>query len=170
MKPRIDITAQNSFAIWESGCWRDKERIGRATLVCGPSGEKLDVIFDNNPATATFHYLFFAEIGQVIATAFIREVGQSKYQYDLALKRIDALTIEPIQGNPVARAKTEFLWKLKQMGGPNAGTLIHESYKPDRMGFNEDYLLLIKTAVQKAFTAQEEQKLFWGTPRTPRDQ
>lgn len=170
MKPRIDISNQNSFTIWESGAWNEKKNIGRSTLIAGPNGEQLQVIYDSSPVRSNFHFLFFAGASQVVATAFVRKKSNDLFEYDLSLSRINSLSTETIQGSPVARANMDVLWLLKEAGPKQFDAMIERSYNKERIGYKETYHTIITQAVMKALTKPEEQKLFWGTPReTNRD-
>jgi hypothetical protein len=185
MKPRIDISAQNSLTIWESGAWNSTQGVGRSTLISGPEGERLNVIFDTNPEFSNFHYLFFARVGQMVATVFVRKlpnrpdvpdflqrtqpnVGET-YRYELELNRIQTLSTEQVQGNAVPRAQMESLWVHQEVGPRNAEELIYKNYKSDRIGYKDVYRDLMVQAVEKAFTLAENQKLFWGIPRPVRE-
>lgn len=165
MKPRIDISAKQRFTIWESGNWNDKENIGRATLVAGPDGERLPVIFDTNPEKYVFQYLFFADVDQVVAMVFVRNRGEH-FQYDISMSKIVNLTTKNVQGNPVAHANMESLFKLKESGSADFIPMLERAYNKDRMGYKETYAELLKQAVTKAFTKAQEQHLFWGVSRT----
>lgn len=165
MKPRIDISAKQKFTIWESGNWNARERIGRSTLVCGPKGEKMQVIFDTNPAQYVFQYLFFADLDQVVVSVFIRSRAKDTYYYDIDLSKITSLTTQQIQGHAVARASMESLFKLKKTGEPDFEAMLNASYSEDRIGYNTAYRDLMREAIAKALTPPEGQRLFWGTPR-----
>lgn len=169
MTPRIDISAQNSFTIWESGSWDSSKKLGRSTLVADIEGEKLNVIFDTNVTNSNFHFLFFANIGQVIATAFIRQRKENEFQFDLELRRIESIATVPIQGNPVARANMTSLWMAKSVGPRDAYQMVSSAYTPDRIGYRKPYRDLVLCAIEKAFTKSDDQHLFWGIPRVARD-
>jgi hypothetical protein len=170
MKPRIDISNQNNLTIWESGRWNEKQNVGRAILVAGPEGEKLNVVYECDPTGATnYHYLFFANAEQIVASAYIKKLDDNRYKYDLELSSIVSLTTNAIQGESVASAKLKSLWTLKQIGkDTNFSPLIDKSYTPDRLGFRKAYRDLLMSTVQKALTPSEKQKLFWGIPRQQR--
>jgi hypothetical protein len=167
MKPRIELSDKGNPTIWESGSWQKPQGIGRGCLVAGPEGEKLQVIFDKNPQTANFQYLFFANPTQVIATAFVRDVPPGQLKYDLTLCRLKALTTDIVQGEGVLKAEFDTLWTLKQIvpKATQVHQLVEASYLPSRLGYKEVYKELILAAVEKATTPASRQKLFWGTPR-----
>lgn len=173
MKPRIDISAQNNFTIWESGKWNRASAVGRSTLIAGPDGEKLQVIFDRcseedpmKPRNSNFHFLFFANLGQVVATAFIRKAtATEQFYYELDLSRITALRTEPVQGISVARASMENLFSLTEMGAAAFEPMLRRAYNNSQTGYKEAYYDLIIQAVRKAMTPSADQTLFWGIPR-----
>jgi hypothetical protein len=167
MKPRIELSDKGNPTIWESGSWQKPTGIGRGCLIAGPNGEKLQVIFDKNPQTANFQFLFFANPEQVIATAFVRDVPPNQMKYDLTLSRIKALTSDIVQGESVLKAELETLWTLKQIVPKHTQVhqLIESSYLPNRIGYKDVYKDLILAAVDKAMTPSTRQKLFWGIPR-----
>lgn len=167
MKPRIELSDKGNATIWESGSWQPSQGIGRGCLVAGPEGEALQVIFDKNPATANFQFLFFANPNQVIATAFVREVIPGQTKYDLVLSRLKALETDYVQGEPTLRPELETLWSLKQIvpRTTQVHQLVEASYRGDRIGYKEVYKELILAAVEKATTPGTGQRLFWGTPR-----
>lgn len=173
MKPRIDLTAQGSHAIWESGRWDAEKAVGRSTVIAGPEGEKLNVVYDSDPNKTNFHYLFFANPGQIIANAFVREIKDptaiigsfKKYKYDLELLRIEALTNDIIQGESVPKAQYAPLWTLKKFGTYPCKDMVDASYNSSRLGYRPVYRDLILAAVEKAFTSAQHQELFWGIPR-----
>lgn len=167
MKPRIELSDKGNATIWESGSWQANQGIGRGCLIAGPEGEHLQVIFDKNPQTANFQYLFFASPNQVVATAFVRKVQPGQTKYDLTLSRLKALTTDIVQGEGVLRADLETLWTLKQIVSSSMQVhhLVEASYLPDRVGYKDVYKELILAAVEKATTPGTGQRLFWGTPR-----
>lgn len=169
MKPRIELSDKGNPTVWESGSWQSSAGIGRGCLIAGPEGEKLKVIFDKNPQTANFQFLFFANPNQVIATAFVRDVPPGQTKYDLTLSRIKALTSDIVQGESVLKAELETLWTLKQIVSKNTQVhqLVEASYLPNRIGYKDVYKELILAAVDKAMTPSTRQKLFWGVPRNP---
>jgi hypothetical protein len=167
MKPRIELSDKGNPTIWESGSWQKPQGIGRGCLIAGPEGEKLQVIFDKNPQTANFQYLFFANPNQVIATAFVKDVPPNQIKYDLTLSRIKALTSDIVQGESVLKAELETLWTLKQIVPKTTQVhqLVEASYLPSRIGYKNVYKEIMLAAVEKAMTPSAHQKLFWGTPR-----
>jgi hypothetical protein len=167
MKPRIELSDKGNATIWESGSWQPSQGIGRGCLIAGPEGEPLQVIFDKNPQTANFQYLFFANPNQVIATAFVRRVHPDQTKYDLTLSRLKALTSDIVQGESVLRPELETLWTLKQIVPKTTQVhhLVEASYVPDRLGYKETYKELVLAAVEKASTPGSGQRLFWGVPR-----
>ncbi len=167
MKPRIELSDKGNATIWESGSWLESQHTGRGCLVAGPEGEPLQVIYDKNPQTANFQFLFFANPNQVVATAFVRTMPGGQKKYDLTLSRIKALTTDLVQGEPVLRTDLDTLWTLKQIIPANADIhrYIEKSYEPTRLGYKSIYKDLIFAAVDKATTPGDKQRLFWGTPR-----
>lgn len=167
MKPRIELSDKGNATIWESGSWQASQGIGRGCLIAGPEGEPLQVIFDKNPQTANFQFLFFASPNQVIATAFVRTVHPGQIKYDLTLSRLKALTSDIVQGESVLRADLETLWTLKQIVPKTTQVhqMVEASYLPARLGYKDAYKELILAAVEKAITPGTGQKLFWGLPR-----
>jgi hypothetical protein len=174
MKPRIDLTDKGSHAIWESGRWNQEQALGRSTLIAGPDGEKLSVVFDSDPKKTNFHYLFFANPQQVVANAFVRAQrvegytlpgAFSSYKYDLELLRIDTLTNEIVQGASVPRATYSTLWTLRQFGSADFEEMVDRSYNDSRIGYKRVYRDLVLEAIRKALTPAEDQRLFWGIPR-----
>ena len=166
MKPRIDISAKGSLTLWESGAWSEKEKVGRATLISGPEGEKLNVIYDANATTSNFHYLFFAHPGQVVSTAFIRKDSDEHYSFYLRLSKIDSLTVDSVQGEAVAKANFKILWSLMSEGSfDSVEKSINGTYTESRIGYKPEFRELIALSLKKAMLSPKDQCLHWGIPR-----
>lgn len=169
MKPRLDLSKTSRFSIWESGGWdsNSKRSIGgSAIIVGGPNGEKLPICFDVNPKQYTTQCAFFADIGQVLAAAYLNQDDNKKINVSLELARIDQLTTDLVQGEAKPFAKLQTLWVHREMASPNTLDTIYQSYDPSKESHRLEYQNLIKLAIKKAFTPLDEQYWFWGIPRT----
>ncbi len=172
MKPIFDISKQNSFTVWESCVWRPT--FSSSVLVGGAATEKLQVIYDKDATRTSTHALFYANVGNILAGCFIskprRKVAMVKEQcmVRIELVRIENLSTKPIQGETQPDAT------LTPIHLASMNVVLDYSSEPDMrtlLGSYEDRPSLpnaremMETAVRKAMTSPEQQRLFWGIPR-----
>lgn len=163
MKPRIDLSQQGRFTIWESSFWNEDNKQGLAVLTSGPRGEKLQVVYELRPTTSNFHYLFAAAIDNRVATVLVNlsnTEGQPQ-GYTFKLEKIESLYTEQIQGNPVARARLMSIFQCQVRDPKELDAVYNDSVE----GFHQVFLDLMKACAEKATTPALQQKLGWGLPR-----
>jgi hypothetical protein len=163
MKPRIDLSQNGRFTIWESSFWNEDDKQGLAVLTSGPRGEKLQVVYELRPTTSNFHYLFAAAIDNRVVTALVN-LSNSESQplgYTVKIEKIDALYTEQVQGNPVPKVRLTPVFQC-QVRDPKE---IDSVYNSSVEGFQQVFLDLMKACAEKATTPAAQQKLGWGIPR-----
>lgn len=164
MKPKFDISNKNSFTVWESGFLNPTANVGSGILVASFDAKPCQVIYDKNPVRNLHQFLFYAQPGMLIASAFIK-LSPSTVSVNLELAEIVSMTTTKIQGevSPVGEIKTIYL---------NLST--HPSLKDARQAIkayestanaDDGKRNLLNLALEKALTLREDQKLFWGIPR-----
>ena len=168
MKPRIDLSRKSRFIIWESGGWdgttNKRSPSGSALVIGGPDGEKLPICYDVNPRRNVYQCAFFANIGQMIAAAFVT-TENAKFNVSLELARIEELTTEMVQGTATPAPKLKMMWIHRELVD---GENVHEVYKkydPEKEFHRPEFQNLLKVAVTKACTPLDEQSFCWAIPR-----
>lgn len=167
MKPRLDLSKTSRFSIWESGGWDSVSKrppSGTAIIVGGPNGEKLPICFDVNPKQYSTQCAFFANIGQVLAAAYLVEEG-NQINVSLELARIEQLTTDLVQGEAKPQAKMQILWVHRELVGVDALDSVYRAYSVDKDSHRPEYQNLIKLAIKKAYHPLGDQYWFWGIPR-----
>lgn len=165
MKPQFDITAKNSFAVWESGSWKDKQGIGSAILAADQDSNKLQVIFDKDPTKTQNHALMYANVGYVLAGCFAKRQGPN-LNFHLELTRIDSLTTRQVQVDMKAVADTSVLYmsrKLVPLDSQNI-KLLALADMPELPSLPNAYQMM-ELAIEKALTPLPRQRIFYGLPR-----
>lgn len=164
MNPKFHISNSKSFTVWETGCWYPNRKNGSAIIVAGPQGEKLQVIYDADPLRTPMPALFFAEVGQVLAGARVRQNG-NMLTYHLDLLRIKSLVVKQVQGRPVPTAPDPDILYMSQkqtrVDTPIDKILEDVPDLPSLPNARE----LMYLAIEKAQTPLESQRVFYGIPR-----
>lgn len=173
MKPILDISAKNSFTVWESCVWRDS--FSSSVIVGDRDSNKLQVIYERDPTRSSTHALFYANVDSVLAGCFISK-SNKKHSTSLVrveLVRIESLTTKQVQGQPVPDAK------LVPVFLTSTPIVLDYDQEPDMkklLGNFEDLPSLpnarhiMEEAIRKAMTPPAKQRVFWGLPRQKIDQ
>jgi hypothetical protein len=174
MQPRIDISRNNRFTIWEGGGWAEKKGFGTGMIIAGHDGNKLQVVFDVNPTQNVHQCCFFAEIGQVVCEAFVKPADQvidgKNLMVSIELVTIKSLSTRLVQGKAKAKAEFETKWVYRAQARASSAIELAEAYKVDNEFFKPELYNLIKLAIEKALTPPEQQRVFWAIPRAPREE
>lgn len=171
MKPLLDISAKNSFTVWESCVWR--QDLSSSVLVSDQDTNKMQVIYDRDPSRSSAHALFYANVGNVLAGCFIKKSrrADSPSVIRIELVRVENLTTKIVQGHTNPEAKLTPIWLT------NASGLINFDLEPEAAALDEllrGYIdqpslpnarEMMKQAIMKAMTPPSKQHLFWGIPR-----
>lgn len=166
MKPILDISAKNSFTVWESCVWRDT--FSSSIVVADEATNKLQVIYDRDPLRSSTHALFYNNVGNILAGCFINKRRSPRVEgtVRVELVRVESLSTKEVQGHTIPDAKLEPLYLTSASCIKCDELDIEEilgSYK-EKPSLPNAYALMT-AAIQKAMTPPSQQKLFWGIPR-----
>jgi hypothetical protein len=161
----VEQTQSLSYAMWEEGGLNPLVGNGYATLVAGPNGEKLKVIYDKNPQKNRAHNLYVLDIGHLVSKARIRHLSDKTVGVDLHLLKVDMLYSENVQGHPVPKARVTPIWSMKTVAPHDDVDRVLKEYNSDTLGYAPEVKELLAATLTKAMTPFEEQKMFWGIPR-----
>lgn len=170
MKARVDLSNSNRFTVWESGGWAEAKGFGSAVIVAGPQGEKLPVIYDVNPQQNVHQCCFMAEIGNILCESYIKKADQPVDGKDLILSlelaRIDTVTTALVQGVAQPRLTLKTLWVHREMATRATAMQVAESYTQDTEFYRDEYLNLVKLAIEKSLLPGPKQRFFWAIERS----
>lgn len=163
MKPKFDISAKNSFTVWESGRFNDRQGFGTSVLVADTDSGPLQVIYDKDPTKVANQFLFYANVGNLLAGSYVKQTG-NEWVFNIELLRIDNLITTSIQGHAVPKAETSVLFMCRKMVDDAFDTdkILSDFIQPESLPHSRELLV---QAIQKSLTVQEQQKLFYGVPR-----
>lgn len=169
MQPRIDLSKNSRFTIWEAGGWNESKGFGSGLVVAGPNGEKLPVIYDINPRANLHQCCFVAEVGQVLVEAYIKKADTPIDGRDLIVSleiaRIESITTQLVQGNAQPKVNLKTLWVHRAMATAKTAEAISDDYAADADFYKEEFHDLLELVIEKALTKPNSQRIFWGIPR-----
>lgn len=168
MKLKIDISRHSQFTIWELGGWNPGYQFGTSSIIAGPKGEPLQVIYERDPTKNLLHFLFFAKTGMIAATCYVKQAPDG-YAFTLSLGRITELRTELVQGQPRAKADVETLFACRKdvEDTTNLESLLDGVEFPASVPNARELML---HAINKALRPASDQKLFWGVARQTAEQ
>lgn len=165
MRPMLDISAKNSFTVWESGRWNEDKGYGSSILVAGPDSEPLPVIFEREPTQNVPHCLFYANVGCILAGSYVKHVpDQNRWLFTLEMVKIESLYTQQVQGHPVPRITDTVLYTKRVLVlDPNdTFELLKGFEQPQSLPHSRE---LMELAIQKSLLPAAEQRMFYGVAR-----
>jgi hypothetical protein len=166
MTPHIELTKQGNFAGWETGQFNPRTRAGTSVLFAEPDFGKPKVVYDYSHQSTTYKYLFILNPGYHTARVQINALSKDHYRLHLSLLQINELYAEQVQGHPVPKADFKTNFMVLKIFKSYDEMMSMKFFEAHAANYGPKAVEFLKAAMEKAMAPAQEQKLFWGVPRT----